>query len=42
LNKNGPARVKQQMKWETPSKQVVVEDPLLLPEREVHEKIGIN
>jgi len=41
-NKNGPARVKQRMQWEAPSKSLAVDDPLLLPEREVHAKIGIN
>jgi len=40
-NKNGPARVKRQMQWEVPSKPLVVDDPLLLPEREVHAEIGI-
>ena len=41
-NKNGPARVKQRMHWEAPSKQLAVDDPLLLLEREVHAEIGIN
>ena len=41
-NKNGPARVKQQMQWESPSKPLAVDDPLLLPERKVHAEIGIN
>jgi len=41
-NKNGPARIKQRMQWETPSKPLAVDDPLLLPEREVHVEIGIN
>jgi len=41
-NKNGPARVKRRMQWEAPSKPLAVDDPLLLPEREVHEEIGIN
>jgi len=41
-NKNGPARVKRWMQWEVPSKALAVDDPLLLPEREVHVKIGIN
>ena len=35
-NKNGPARVKRRMQWEAPSKLLAVDDPLLLPEREVH------
>ena len=29
-NKNGPARVKQRMQWEAPSKPLAVDDPLLL------------
>jgi len=41
-NKNGPARVKRRMQWEAPSKLLAVDDPLLLPEREVHAEIGIN
>ena len=41
-NKNGPGRVKRRMQWEAPSKPLVVDDPLLLPEREVHAEIGIN
>jgi len=41
-NKNGPARVKGQMQWEAPSKPLAIDDPLLLPEREVHAEIGIN
>ena len=41
-NKNGPARVKRRMQWEAPSKPLAVDDPLLLPEREVHAEIGIN
>jgi len=41
-NKNGPARVKRRMQWEAPSKALSVDDPLLLPEREVHAEIGIN
>ena len=41
-NKNGPARVKRRMQWEAPSKALAVDDPLLLPEREVHAEIGIN
>jgi len=40
-NKNGPARVKQRMQWEAPSKPLADDDPLL-PEREVHAEIGIN
>ena len=30
------------MQWEVPSKALAVDDPLLLPEREVHVKIGKN
>jgi len=41
-NKNGPARVKRRMQWEAPSQPLAVDDPLLLPEREVHAEIGIN
>ena len=42
-NKNGPARIiKRQMQWETPSKPLAVDDPLLLLEREVHAEIGID
>jgi len=41
-NKNGPARVKRRMQWEAPSKLLAVDDPQLLPEREVHAEIGIN
>jgi len=47
-NKNGPARVKRQMQWdsswEAPSKPLAVDYPLprLLPEREVHAEIGMN
>jgi len=41
-NKNGLARVKRRMQWEAPSKPLAVDDPLLLPEREVHAEIGIN
>ena len=40
-NKNGPARVKRRMQCEAPSKPLV-DDFLLLPEREVHAEIGIN
>jgi len=35
-NKNGPARIKRWMQWEATSKPLAVEDPLLLPKREVH------
>jgi len=35
-DKNGPARVKQRMQWEAPSKPLAVDDPLLLPERKVN------
>ena len=41
FNKNDPARVIRRMQWEAPSKTLSVDDPLLLPEREVQE-IGIN
>jgi len=41
-NKNGPARVKRRMQCEAPSKPLAVDNPLLLPEREVHAEIGIN
>jgi len=41
-NKNGPARVKQRMQWEAPSKPLAVDDLLLLPEQEVHAESGIN
>ena len=41
-NKSGPARVKPRLQWEAPSKPLAVDDPLLLPEREVHAEIGIN
>jgi len=30
------------MQWEAPSKPLAVDDPLILPEREVHAEIGIN
>jgi len=30
------------MQWEAPAKPLAVDDPLLLPEREVHAEIGIN
>jgi len=42
FNKNSPARVKRRMQWEAPSEPLAVDDPLLLPEREVHAEIGIN
>ena len=42
FNKNGLARGKRRMQWEAPSKPLDVDDPLLLPEREVHAEIGIN
>jgi len=41
-NKNGSTRVKQRMQREAPSKLLAVDDPLLLPEREVHAEISIN
>ena len=34
--------IKQRMQWDAPSKPLAVDDPLLLPEREVHAEIGIN
>ena len=42
FNTNVPARVKRRMKWEAPSKPLAVDDPLLLPEREVPVEIGIT
>jgi len=30
------------MQWEAPTKVLAVDDPLLLPEREVHAEIGMN
>jgi len=42
FNKNGPARVIRRMQWEAPSKPLAVDDPLLLPKRDVHAEIGIN
>jgi len=30
------------MQWEAPFKPLAVDDPLLLPEQEVHAEIGIN
>ena len=30
------------MQWEAPSKPLAVDDPLLLPEQEVHAEISIN
>jgi len=42
FNTNGPARVKQRMQWEAPSKLLAVEDRLLLPERDEYAEIGIN
>jgi len=41
-NKNGPARVKQQKQWEEAPKPLAVDDPLFLPEQEVHTDISIN
>jgi len=41
-NKNGPALIKRRMQWEAPSKPLAVDDPLLLPEQDVHAEIGIN
>jgi len=41
-DKIGPARVKRRMQWEAPTKVLAVDDPLLLPEREVHAEIGMN
>ena len=40
--KNGPARIKRRMQWKASSKPLAVDDPLLLPEREVHSEIGIH
>ena len=42
FNKNGSAWAKWRMQWEAPSKSLAVDDPLLLPEREVHAEIGIK
>jgi len=42
FNKNCPARVKRRIQWESSSKVLAVDDPLLLPKREVHSEIGIN
>jgi len=42
FNRNSPARVKRRMQWEAPSKPLAVDDPLLLPEREVHAEISID
>jgi len=41
-NNNGQAQVKRRMQCEAPSKPLAVDDPLLLPEREVHAEIGKN
>ena len=41
-NKNDPVRVKRRIQWEAPSEPLAIDDPLLLPEREVHAEIGIN
>jgi len=41
-NKNGPAWVERRMQWEAPSKPLAVDDPLLLPEQEVHAEISKN
>jgi len=41
-NKNDPARVKLRLQSEVPSRPLVVDDPLLLPEQEVHPEICIN
>ena len=30
------------MQWEAPSKPLAVDNPVLLPERELHAEIGIN
>jgi len=30
------------MQWEAPFKPLAIDDPLLLPEREVHAEMGIN
>jgi len=42
LNTNGPARVKRRMQWEAYFKPLAVDDPLLLPEREVPVEISIT
>ena len=42
MNTNEQARVKWQMQWEAPSKPLAVDDPLLLPEREVRVAISIR
>ena len=34
--------MKRRMQWEAPSKPLAVDDPQLLPEREVHAEIGAN
>jgi len=39
-NKNGPARVKRRTQWKAPSKPLAVDGPLLLPKREVQERLG--
>ena len=41
-DKNVPALAKWWKQWEAPSKPLAADDPLLLPEREVHAEIGIN
>ena len=41
FSKNGSSQVKRRMQWEMPSKSLAVDDPLLLPEREVHAEIGM-
>ena len=39
-DKNGPAQIKRRMQWEAPSKPLAVDDPLLLLEREVMQKLA--
>jgi len=36
------SKCKRRMQWEAPSKPLAFDDPLLLPEREVHAEIGIK
>ena len=42
FNKNGLARVKRRMQWEPPWKPLSIDDPSLLPERQVHAEISID
>jgi len=41
-NTNGSARVKRRMQWEAPPKPLAVDDPLLLPEREVRVEFDVT